>query len=65
MESQPQNPEFKNNPENFHPCILLHLGGNCNQNFHLGRYMVGYTVRNLVFWRHATNGHRKFRPYIR
>ena len=20
MESQPQNPEFKNNPENFHPC---------------------------------------------
>ena len=22
MESQPQNPEFSNNPENFHPCIL-------------------------------------------
>ena len=21
MESQPQNPEFKINPENFHPCI--------------------------------------------
>ena len=21
MESQPQNSEFKNNPENFHPCI--------------------------------------------
>ena len=21
MESQPQNPEFRNNPENFHPCI--------------------------------------------
>ena len=20
MESQPQNPEFKNNPEHFHPC---------------------------------------------
>ena len=20
MESQPQNPEFKINPENFHPC---------------------------------------------
>ena len=22
MESQPQNPEFRNNPENFHPCCL-------------------------------------------
>ena len=21
MESRPQNPEFRNNPENFHPCI--------------------------------------------
>ena len=21
MESQPQNPEFRSNPENFHPCI--------------------------------------------
>ena len=23
MESQPQNPEFRNNPENFHPYILI------------------------------------------
>ena len=23
MESQPQNPEFRNNPENFHPCICV------------------------------------------
>ena len=23
MESQPQNPEFRNNPENLHPCIAL------------------------------------------
>ena len=22
MESQPQNPKFRNNPENFHPCTL-------------------------------------------
>ena len=21
MESQSQNPEFRNNPENFHPCL--------------------------------------------
>ena len=25
-----------------------HLGENCIQNFHLGRYMVGYTIGNLV-----------------
>ena len=23
MESQPRNPEFRNNPENFHPCDIL------------------------------------------
>ena len=23
MESHPQNPEFRNNPENFHPCINI------------------------------------------
>ena len=23
MESQPQNPEFRNIPENFHPCVIL------------------------------------------
>ena len=23
MESQPQDPEFRNNPENFHPCITI------------------------------------------
>ena len=22
MENQPQNPEFRNNPENFHPCLV-------------------------------------------
>ena len=25
MESQPQNPEFRNNPENFHPCKYQNL----------------------------------------
>ena len=29
MESQPQNPEFRINPENFHPCIICLL----NQHF--------------------------------
>ena len=29
MESQPKNPEFRNNPENFYPCSKIserHLG---------------------------------------
>ena len=26
MESQPQNPEFRNNPEKFHPCISGKFG---------------------------------------
>ena len=28
MESQPQNLEFRNNPENFHPCVL-YFNENC------------------------------------
>ena len=28
MESQPQNPEFRNNPENFHPFIMFRDIGN-------------------------------------
>ena len=27
MESQPQNPEFRINPEIFHPCINIQTGG--------------------------------------
>ena len=27
------------------------LSDNCIQNFHFGRYIVGYTVGNLVLWR--------------
>ena len=29
MESQPQIPEFRNNPENFHPCITVKIGPEC------------------------------------
>ena len=32
------------------PVSIL-LGDNCIQNFHLGRYIVGYTVGNLVLRR--------------
>ena len=37
MESQLQNPEFRNNPENFHPCTCLksdyamQYAGNCSK----------------------------------
>ena len=40
-----------------HTCILccvFHLGDDCIQNFHLGRYLVGYTVANLVLRRRAS-----------
>ena len=41
------------------------LGDNCIQNFHLGRYIVRYTVGNLILWRRV-NGAVKldFRTYI-
>ena len=28
MESQPQNPKFRNNPEHFHPCLLTITSAN-------------------------------------
>ena len=41
------------------------LGDNCIQNFHLGRYIVGYTVVNLVLRRRASGlVKRDFRTYI-
>ena len=44
-----------------------YLGGTCNciQNFHLGRYIVGYTVENLVLRRRASGDvKRDFQTYI-
>ena len=32
MESQPQNPELRNNPENFHPCNLQVMKCKCTIN---------------------------------
>ena len=41
------------------------LGDNCIRNFHLGRYIVGYTVRNLVLRPHASGAvKRDFQTYI-
>ena len=44
----------------------LELGDNCIQNFHLGRYIVGDVVRNLVLLRCTSRAvKRDFRMYIR
>ena len=37
MGSQPQNPEFRNNPENFHPCSKS-----------IGSYMSAHVLLNLL-----------------
>ena len=45
---------------------VTQLGDNCIQNFHLGRYIVGYTVGNLVLRRRVSGAvKRDFRTYIR
>ena len=45
---------------------MLELGDKCIQNFHFGRYIVGYTVGNLVLRRRASGAvKRDFRTYIR
>ena len=42
------------------------LGDNCIQNFHLGRYIVGYTVGNLVLRRCVSRAFKRdFRAYFR
>ena len=44
---------------------INHLGDNCIQNFHLGRYIVGYTVGNLVLRRRVSGAvKRDFRTHI-
>ena len=43
---------------------FLHLGDNCFQNVHLGRYIVSYIVGNFVLWRHISGAVKcDFRPY--
>ena len=46
--------------------ISTELGDNCIQNFHFGRYIVRYTVGNIVLrWRISRAVKRDFRTYIR
>ena len=45
--------------------MSTYLGDTCIQNFHLGRYIVGYTFGNLVLWRRASGAVKcDFQPYI-
>ena len=47
-------------------CACADLGDNSFQNFHLGRYIVGYTVGNLVLRRRISGAvKRDCRTYIR
>ena len=42
------------------------LGDNCIQNFHFGRYIIGYTIGNLVLRRRVSGAvKRDLRTYIR
>ena len=51
---------------NVSPKSINPLGDNCIQNFHLGRFIVGYTVRNLVLRRCISGAvNCDFRTYIR
>ena len=51
---------------NNHLSQSKQLGNNCIQSFHLGRYIVGFTVGNLVLQRRASGAvKRDFRTYIR
>ena len=55
----------------FHTCnvtrkFVNHLGDNCIQNFHLGRYIVGYTFGNhVLLLRLRVAVKLNFRTYIR
>ena len=51
----------------FSKCTFgeVYLGDNCIQNFHLGKYILGYTVGNLVLQGHAREAVKHdFRTYI-
>ena len=46
--------------------LVYKSGDNCIQNFHLGRYIVGYTIGNLVLRRRASGAVKHdFQTYIR
>ena len=47
MESRPQNPEFRNNPENFHPCSKKII-----RIYHECKGGIEKYVLRITFWHH-------------
>ena len=66
MESQPQNPEFRINPENFHPCIPELLVDNSCPDCTSSRLVLSTSLLDLsvlpgnllvVSWQSVTSYH--------
>ena len=67
MESQPQNPQFRNNPENFHPWNYLNMLNNltveayrriiiiCQSFFNLGQHVFNPFRTNEIFNKTTSN----------
>ena len=57
MESQPQNPEFRINPENFHPCMQFKSGFLCRGPYANWEEIPSIPIKlagrvmHLTFWR--------------
>ena len=46
--------------------VIVYLGHNCSQSFHLRRYIARYTVRNLVLQQHTSGAlNHDFQLYLR
>ena len=61
MESQPQNPEFNNNPENFHPCTCDSRENGKHIRYPEQRFYFNVQSRTIT----ATVVHTGEKPYNR
>ena len=53
MESQPQNPEFRINPKNVHPCFVYVSRERSGETVHMGRLLAACQCnkyQNLISW---------------
>ena len=65
MKSQPHNPEFRNNPENFHPCgftfVLVHLPAGCQG---MARTVNLVFPVHIYFWLYVTDRDRVYKMFL-